>query len=110
MVSRVGAGLAVSIAMLLSAACSGGAVTAKTGTCDQVVRGVDGRIYPETSRLTCEQIKAVIEVAPAAPGSFNAMAVNSNVRWMCHLFPKSAVRVLISCQHMDRQFAVRRSD
>jgi hypothetical protein len=78
--------------------------------CAQIVLGVQGRVVPETSGLTCAGVKRVIGVGvPATPGGYLIGTREPRVFWKCHKYPSKGTSTdLISCSRGGRSFAIRR--
>jgi hypothetical protein len=101
---------AIAVAIPL-AGCGGGssAHLADQG-CAQIVLGVEGRVVPETSGLSCAGVKEVIGGAvPATAGGYLLGAGEPEVTWKCHMYPSQGSSAdLLSCSHGKQAFAIRR--
>jgi hypothetical protein len=78
--------------------------------CAQIVLGVQGRVVPETSGLTCAGVKRVLGGGvPATPGGYLIETREPRVIWKCHKYPsKGTSPDLIACSHGRKSFAIRR--
>jgi hypothetical protein len=78
--------------------------------CAQVVLGVQGRVVPETSGLTCAGVKRMLGGGvPATPGGYMWETTEPDVTWKCHKYPsKGTSSDLIACSHRGKSFAIRR--
>lgn len=74
-----------------------------------MVRGIDARVAPESSRLSCRQIREGIQGLPAESGAFGLGSPSLHGLWNCHLFLPAKNGVLLSCsRHGDRFSLVKR--
>ena len=95
---------------VLSVGCANPATLVEgTSGCRQEVRGEAGVIRPETSRLSCAAINEMLFGIPSEPGPYSILGESPRLLWKCRLYPASAQRVLIDCQHHKRHFAVVRA-
>lgn len=103
--------LAAIAAALLLGGCDGSssASIADQG-CAQIVLGVEGRVDPETSGLTCAGVKEVLggTVSPT-PGVYFIETGEPRVTWKCHKYPSKGTSTdLLACSHGKQAFAIRR--
>lgn len=101
--------LALSLSVL-SAGCADSATLGEgTSGCRQEVRGEAGVIRPETSRLRCAAINEMLFGIPSEPQAYSILGESPRLLWKCRLYPASAQRVLLRCQHHQRHFTVVRA-
>ena len=100
----------ISLVVAISAAGCGGASSSLTyGGCAQVVLGVQGRIEPGTSGMTCARIKRVFTSVVATPGGYLDGTIVPGELWKCHKYPSSGNSAdLITCAYGKKAFAIRR--
>jgi hypothetical protein len=101
--------LAAAAIALLAAGCGGGS-SGFADACAQTVLDVEGRIDPESSGLTCDEVKQVVGGGvPATPGGYLIEATEPRATWKCHIYPSSGTSPdLLACSHGVKSFAVRR--
>lgn len=100
-------GLSLSV---LSVGCADPATLVEgTSGCRQEVRGEAGVIRPETSRLGCAAINEMLFGIPSEPQVYSILGESPSLLWKCRLYPASAPRVLLRCQHHKRHFTVIRA-
>jgi len=99
--------VAVALAVVVVAGCGSGAA-ADDGGCDQSVRGVAGVIHPETSKLSCSEIRSIIQFIPTTPGAFIVESKAPRLSWDCVLYGRSS-QTLIRCHRPRRAFSVIRA-
>jgi hypothetical protein len=80
-----------------------------TSGCRQEVRGEAGVIRPETSRLSCAAIDEMLFGIPSEPQAYSILGESPRLLWKCRLYPASAQRVLLRCQHHKWHFTVVRA-
>lgn len=95
---------AVLVVCVTCSAC--GASAMSSGSCREEVQGVAGVIRPETSSLSCAQIKELIEVRPSEPGGFVAIGEEPHRLWKCQVYVPKKSRVLLSCTHHQENFGI----
>jgi len=95
---------AVLLACVTCSAC--GASAMSSGGCREEVQGVVGVIRPETSSLSCAQIKKLIEVRPNEPGGFVVIGEEPRRLWKCEVYVPKKSRVLLSCTHHQEHFSI----
>jgi hypothetical protein len=76
--------------------------------CDQVVLGTDGVIRPETSGMTCSQIRRMLGGVPAEPGGWLQESPFTGRFWKCHRNEPRANRPLVRCELHAAHFSIRR--
>jgi hypothetical protein len=98
----------VVMSIFLAACGSAGPAEAGTNPCEEVVEGVQGRIVPKTSGLSCIEIKTLIELRPPKPGRFSTMAPEGGGWWKCNIDPPNVDQLFV-CRQGQRYFAIVRS-
>ena len=88
----------------------GDAVSADASGCRETVQGVDGMVMPETSGLSCMEIKKIIELRPSSPGGFLAIASSPHMVWKCDVMPGNSRELLLRCRHHRRAFTVMKAN
>lgn len=76
--------------------------------CNEVVERVQGTIRTETSGLSCQEIKAIIEVRPLTPGAYVTETASPKRTWKCRIFDVQRTPVLLRCHDHAARFAVAR--
>ncbi len=66
---------------------------------------VVGQIRPESSKLTCSEIKGLIGARPPAPETYVIMEPSQR-QWKCHLPSPGEGELLMLCKHHRMQFSV----
>jgi hypothetical protein len=99
----VGAASAVCIA---GSACASSAVPARSSGCREEVHGIAGKIFPETSGLSCAQIKKLIEVRPSGSRGFVAIGEHPRGLWRCQVHRPDKTGVLLRCTRRRQRFSV----
>lgn len=96
--------------VLVVPACGQEATKSRADPCAETILEVDGRIEPETSEMTCGEIKHMISSVPVSPGGYLMTAGTPPKRWKCHRYPSVGTSSdLLTCVRGDARFAVRRS-
>ena len=73
--------------------------------CRQDVESAPGKILPETSELTCSQIKQLIAFAPAEAGKYLLEGGSGGPQWQCQKFGPGS-KHLLECSYQKRHFAI----
>jgi hypothetical protein len=95
----------VLVLCVLASACAGSAVSAVSHGCqEEVWEGVPGMVHPETSGLTCDAIKELIEVRPSEPESF--LVQGAHLQWKCRLNSPQGHTALLRCAHHRKHFSI----
>jgi hypothetical protein len=106
----IGLVIGITTASLLFAACAGSATPAGGVTdCRQEIRGVTGKIRPETSELGCTAISELIFGIPSEPEAYSIMGQSPRLLWNCRLYAANKLPVLLRCQHRKRHFTINKS-
>lgn len=101
----VGVSLCIAICTLVgcagsSSAASGVAALVADGQgCVMTVRGREAQIRPETSRLSCLDIRGLVTSLPVHPGRFSIVGGEPRVLWNCRYFGVRAGLIVLRCNH-----------
>jgi hypothetical protein len=96
-------------ALAIGLGACGGTVSADYAGCNEVVERVQGTIRTETSGLSCQEIKAIIEVRPPTPGAYVTETASPKRTWKCRIFDVQRSPVLLRCHDHAARFAVARA-
>jgi hypothetical protein len=96
-------------ALVLGLGACGGTVSADYSGCNEVVEGVQGTIRTETSGLSCQEIKDIIEVRPPTPGAYLRGTASPKRMWKCRIFDVERGPVLMRCHDHAGRFTVARA-
>jgi len=90
---------------------SGSTATAEDLGCTLTVRETETTIHPETSRLSCAEVRDLLPSLPSRPGHFLMVRGTPRLLWHCQYFGVRAGPVVLRCNHHhSRHFSVRRKD
>jgi hypothetical protein len=95
-------------ALAIGLGACGGSVSADYSGCNEVVEGVQGTVRTETSGLSCQEIKGIIEVRPPTPGAYVTEPASPKRTWKCRIFDVERSSVLLRCHDHAARFAVAR--
>jgi hypothetical protein len=107
---RIATVCAVVVACALCSACAEPAISQESGGCHEEVQRTAGVIQPETSGLSCAQIKKLIEVQPSEPGGFLLSGDEPHRTWKCRIYVPQKSKVLLGCTHHQKHFSVVKGD
>lgn len=102
---RIALVCAVVITCAMCSACADPAISRESG-CHDEVQEVAGVIRPETSGLSCAQIKKLIEVQPSDPGGFLVIGEEPHRLWKCRIYVPKKSKVSLGCTHHQEHFSV----
>jgi hypothetical protein len=95
---------AVAAAAVLAAGCSASAAT-DIG-CDQIVLGVAGTIHPETSGMTCRQIRRMNSGVSPGGAPYWVESPFSGRLWKCRTHGSRPMAPLLRCEVGERRFSI----
>lgn len=104
-----GWGLGMCLAASVLTACGGSSATLTRiplKGCEQIVHDVPAQVMPETSGMSCVEIKEMIEVGPPEPGVYFLESPVSHLSWKCHLYDVNTSTLLLRCTHSRHQFSL----
>lgn len=95
---------AVLVICAICSACADPAMS--SGGCQEEVQKVAGVIRPETSGLSCAQVKELVEVRPSEPGGFLAISEEPHGLWKCRVYVPKKSKILLGCTHHQEHFDI----
>ena len=98
--------LATAVAVAFGIVACGGSATAGAPGCEQIVHEVPGLIQPETSGLTCNQLKRLVQNVPATLGAFLLEGFHAGALWRCRLFNSHVSSRLLLCRRGKSRFSI----
>jgi hypothetical protein len=96
--------VAVTIAAVLAAGCSANAAT--DSGCDQTVLGVAGTIRPETSGMTCRQIRRMNSAVSPGGAPYFVESPFTERLWKCRTRGSRPTTPLLRCELGERRFSI----
>jgi hypothetical protein len=105
---RIGSLVVVGVALsVLLAGCPDPRMAAGvTSGCQREYGGVKAVDRPETSGLNCAAIDKLIDTMPSEPEAFVTIGGSPRLLWKCRFYGTEARRVLLRCQHDEKQFSI----
>jgi len=70
------------------------------------IRGVGGKVQPETSGLTCAKVKEIIGSVPSEPQGYVVISESPHLLWKCRLNAAKGHSVLLGCIHHRKHFSI----